>query len=85
MAGMGIAQDWMQLSFCRMTIGLGVAALTTASTLTVADVSTPLSRASAFSPVMSAFAAGTALGPAMGGILCDQLGIRGELVDLLCY
>lgn len=59
-----------------MTIGLGVAALTTASTLTVADVSTPLSRASTFSPVMSAFAAGTALGPALGGILCDEWGIR---------
>ena len=59
-----------------MTIGLGVAALTTASTLTVADVSTPLSRASTFSPVMSAFAAGTALGPALGGMLCDEFGIR---------
>jgi len=75
-AGIGLSQDWMQLSLCRMTIGLGVAALTTASTLTVADVSTPLSRASAFSPVMSAFAAGTALGPALGGILCDEWGIR---------
>jgi MFS family permease len=42
----------------------------------VADVSTPLSRASTFSPVMSAFAGGTALGPAIGGILCDEFGIR---------
>lgn len=74
--GLGLSNDWIQLSACRMTIGLGVAALTTASTLTVADVSTPLSRASTFSPVMSAFAAGTALGPALGGILCDEYGIR---------
>lgn len=57
-----------------MTIGLGVA-LTTASTLTVADVSTPLSRAITFSLVMSAFAGGAALGPAIGGILCDEFGI----------
>lgn len=75
-AGLGLSSDWIQLSLCRMTIGLGVAALTTASTLTVADVSTPLSRASTFSPVMSAFAAGTALGPALGGMLCDEFGIR---------
>ncbi|KAL9186705.1 hypothetical protein ACHAXT_005943 [Thalassiosira profunda] len=75
-AGMGVAGDWMQLSACRMTVGLGVAALTTASTLTVADVSTPLSRASTFSPLMSAFAAGMALGPAVGGMLHDAYGIR---------
>lgn len=75
-AGLGLSSTWMELSICRMTIGLGVAALTTASTLTVTDVSTPLSRASSFSPVMSAFAAGTALGPAFGGLLCDEFGIR---------
>ena len=75
-AGMGISDNWMELSLCRMTIGAGVAALTTASTLMVADVSTPLSRGSAFGPIMSAFAAGTALGPAVGGMLCDAMGIR---------
>ena len=30
-AGMGLSTDWIQLSMCRMTVGLGVAALTTAS------------------------------------------------------
>lgn len=30
-AGMGIADTWIQLSLCRMTVGMGVAALTTAS------------------------------------------------------
>ena len=75
-AGMGIASDWIQLSACRMTVGLGVAALTTASTLAVADVSTNLSRASTYSPLMSSFAAGMALGPAVGGILHDSFGIR---------
>ena len=75
-AGMGLSTDWVQLSMCRMTVGLGVAALTTASTLFVADVSTPLNRASTFSPLMSAFAAGMALGPAIGGFLHDAWGIR---------
>mmetsp|Transcript_11974 Transcript_11974/g.22222 ORF Transcript_11974/g.22222 Transcript_11974/m.22222 type:complete len:84 (-) Transcript_11974:944-1195(-) len=37
----------------------------------MSDVSTPLNRASTFSPLMSAFAAGMALGPAIGGILHD--------------
>ncbi len=75
-AGMGLATDWMQLSLCRMIIGLGVASLTTASTLTVADSSTPLSRARTFSPLMGAFAAGMAIGPAIGGVLCDTWGIQ---------
>lgn len=75
-AGMGLATDWMQLSVCRMVIGLGVASLTTASTLTVADVSTRLSRARTFSPLMGAFAAGMAIGPAIGGLLCDAWGIQ---------
>ena len=44
--------------------------------LTVADVSTPLSRARTFSPLMSSFSAGMALGPAIGGILHDAWGIR---------
>lgn len=38
-------------------------------------MSTPLNRASTFAPIMSAFAAGTALGPALGGILVDQVGL----------
>ena len=75
-AGMGLSTDWMQLSVCRMVIGLGVASLSTASTLTVADSSTPLSRARTFSPLMGAFAAGMAIGPAIGGILCDTWGIQ---------
>jgi len=39
-------------------------------------VSTPLSRARTFSPLMSSFSAGMALGPAIGGILHDAWGIR---------
>jgi MFS family permease len=74
--GMGLATSFEQLYLCRLFTGLGVAGLSTAATLTVTDVSTPLNRASTFAPIMSAFAAGTALGPAIGGILCDQIGVN---------
>lgn len=40
------------------------------------DMSTPLNRASTMAPVMSAFAAGTALGPAIGGYMVDSAGLN---------
>jgi MFS family permease len=40
------------------------------------DLSTPLNRASTIAPIMSAFAAGTALGPALGGYLVDNVGLE---------
>mmetsp|Transcript_21879 Transcript_21879/g.43894 ORF Transcript_21879/g.43894 Transcript_21879/m.43894 type:complete len:342 (+) Transcript_21879:295-1320(+) len=73
---MGLATGLDQLLLCRLATGLGVSALTTAATLTVADLSTPLNRAVTMAPVMAAFAAGTALGPAIGGLLADAVGVR---------
>lgn len=73
--GIGLAGSFEQLYLCRLFTGLGVAGLSTAATMTVTDISTPLNRASTFAPIMSAFAAGTALGPAIGGIACDLIGI----------
>ena len=73
--GIGLATSFEQLYLCRLFSGLGVASFSTAATMTVTDLSTPLNRASTFAPIMSAFAAGTALGPALGGILVDQIGI----------
>jgi MFS family permease len=40
------------------------------------DVSTPLNRATTIAPIMSAFSAGTALGPALGGFLVDTVGLH---------
>jgi MFS family permease len=74
--GIGLASSFEQLFLCRLFTGLGVAGLSTAATMTVTDISTPLNRASTFAPIMSAFAAGTALGPALGGISCDYIGIN---------
>jgi MFS family permease len=72
----GMASGFEQLYLCRLLTGLGVAALSTAATMTVTDISTPLNRASTFAPIMSAFAAGTALGPAIGGVMVDQVGLN---------
>lgn len=74
--GIGFASSFEELYLCRLATGLGVASLSAAVSMTVTDISTPLNRASSFAPVMSGFAAGTALGPAIGGILCDQIGIN---------
>ncbi|KAI2503680.1 sugar transporter [Fragilaria crotonensis] len=74
--GIGLASSFEQLYLCRLLVGLGVAALSSASTLSIADLSNPKNRAQTMAPIMSAFAAGTALGPAMGGILADKLGIH---------
>ena len=73
--GIGLATQFEHLFVCRLFTGLGVAALSTAATMTMADISTPLNRASTMAPIMSAFAAGTAFGPALGGLMADQLGI----------
>lgn len=74
--GIGLASSFEELYVCRLLTGLGVAALSTAGTMMIADLSTPLNRASTMAPVMSAFAAGTALGPALGGFLVDQVGLN---------
>lgn len=74
--GIGLATSFEHLVACRLLTGMGVAALSTAATLSIADVSTPRNRASTMAPIMSAFAAGTALGPALGGFLADSIGIQ---------
>jgi len=74
--GIGAAGSFEELYLCRLLTGAGVAALTTGSQLMVTDVSTPLNRATTMSPIVSAFAAGTALGPAIGGALVDILGLQ---------
>jgi MFS family permease len=74
--GIGLASSFETLYLCRLLTGFGVAALSTAGTLMITDVSTPLNRASTYAPAMSAFAAGTAFGPALGGVMVDYLGLH---------
>ena len=74
--GIGLASQFEHLVVCRTLTGIGVSLLSTAATLSIADCSTPLNRARTMAPMMSAFSAGTALGPAVGGILADRIGIN---------
>ncbi len=74
--GIGLATQFEHLLICRTLTGIGVSLLSTAATLSIADSSTSLNRARTMAPMMSAFAAGTALGPAVGGILADKIGIN---------
>eukprot|EP00553_Chaetoceros_curvisetus_P002596 CAMPEP_0204619310 /NCGR_PEP_ID=MMETSP0717-20131115/5725_1 /ASSEMBLY_ACC=CAM_ASM_000666 /TAXON_ID=230516 /ORGANISM="Chaetoceros curvisetus" /LENGTH=451 /DNA_ID=CAMNT_0051633287 /DNA_START=167 /DNA_END=1522 /DNA_ORIENTATION=- len=74
--GIGLASQFEHLIVCRTLTGLGVSLLSTAATLTIADCSTPLNRARTMAPMMSGFAAGTALGPAVGGLLADKVGVN---------
>ena len=74
--GIGLATNFEHLWVCRLLTGAGVAALSTAATLAMSDISNPRNRASTMAPIMSAFAAGTALGPALGGFLADAVGIK---------
>ena len=74
--GIGLATQFEHLILCRTLTGIGVSLLSTAATLSIADISTPLNRARTMAPMMSAFAAGTALGPAVGGLLADKIGVQ---------
>ena len=71
----GFAGDLPQLVACRFAMGLGVSAFITAATMYITDISTPLNRARTMAPMMAAFSAGTALGPAIGGVLANTIGI----------
>eukprot|EP00554_Chaetoceros_debilis_P012582 CAMPEP_0194115640 /NCGR_PEP_ID=MMETSP0150-20130528/24220_1 /TAXON_ID=122233 /ORGANISM="Chaetoceros debilis, Strain MM31A-1" /LENGTH=631 /DNA_ID=CAMNT_0038806175 /DNA_START=21 /DNA_END=1912 /DNA_ORIENTATION=+ len=74
--GIGLASEFEHLLVCRTLTGVGVSLLSTAATLTIADCSTPLNRARTMAPMLSAFAAGTALGPAVGGLMADSVGVN---------
>ena len=82
--GVGLASQFEHLVICRILTGVGVSALSTAATLTMSDCSTPLNRASTMAPMMSAFSAGTALGPAIGGYLADKIGVTSTFYLVGC-
>ena len=75
-AGIGLATGLNDLISMRLLTGLGVASFTTASTLYLNDISTPLKRTQTMAPISAGFSAGAALGPAVGGVLVDQVGFQ---------
>jgi MFS family permease len=74
--GIGLASQFEHLVLCRLMTGVAVSVFSTAATLTAADCSTPLNRASTMAPLMSAFAAGMAMGPVIGGVFADKVGVE---------
>ena len=74
----GLASAYTHIMLCRAFTGIGVAAFVTGATMYLSDISTPLNRAKTMAPPNVAFGAGTAVGPAIGGILSDTIGISGS-------
>jgi len=62
---------WM--IFCRFIAGFGVSGFMAGGQMILSDIATPLNRTRTFAPVMAAFSAGTALGPACGGLLLSLI------------
>eukprot|EP00051_Salpingoeca_urceolata_P019262 m.279187 g.279187 ORF g.279187 m.279187 type:complete len:563 (-) comp19386_c0_seq2:908-2596(-) len=73
-AGLAFSTGLHDLMMCRLLTGLGVAMYTTAAVTAVTDLSTPLNRTRTAAPIMAGFSAGAALGPAVGGALCEYFG-----------
>ena len=77
------------LIISRLITGFGVSAFTAAAFVMLGDISTGLNRTRTIAPVMASFQAGTAIGPALGGLAVTSLGIAqsyylvGSMIGLL--
>lgn len=60
---------------CRFVSGFGVAAFIAGGNMLINDISTALNRTRTIAPVMASFSGGTALGPAIGGVLIHMIGL----------
>ena len=60
---------------CRVISGVGVSAFVSGSFMYLIDISTHLNRARTNAPASAGFNAGLAIGPAMGGVLVELVGI----------
>lgn len=74
------ATGFEQLLVARMLTGACVAGISAASSLTVLDIATPLNRTRTMAPVGMAMTTGIAVGPALGGILLEGIGMRPTFV-----
>ena len=69
----GLGTPW--LIGCRLLTGLGVSGFTGGAFMYLSDISTALNRTRTISPAMASFQAGTAFGPALGGVMIESVGI----------
>lgn len=77
--GVGLCQSLEEFIAARFATGIGACFIMAGATMAVTDISTPLNRARMLAPVMTAFSAGTVLGPAMGGSMIGSLGLAPTL------
>eukprot|EP01062_Namystynia_karyoxenos_P067363 TRINITY_DN61294_c0_g1_i1.p1 TRINITY_DN61294_c0_g1~~TRINITY_DN61294_c0_g1_i1.p1 ORF type:complete len:595 (+),score=166.60 TRINITY_DN61294_c0_g1_i1:69-1853(+) len=75
-AGTAWANNYAELALLRVATGSGVAATFTAAGMYLSDISHSLNSARTRAPMMMATAAGTMLGPPIGGILLEAVGLR---------
>mmetsp|Transcript_8935 Transcript_8935/g.10223 ORF Transcript_8935/g.10223 Transcript_8935/m.10223 type:complete len:577 (+) Transcript_8935:100-1830(+) len=78
----GLAESYEWIILCRFVSGLGVASFSAAAIQYLSDISTPLNRAKTIAPPMTAFSLGTAMGPALGGLMLDHAGFAGTFASV---
>ena len=72
----GTADSLELLLVFRFISGVGSAAFITGAVIYIGDISTPANRGRLMSIYQGSFALGISLGPAMGGIIAEVLGLR---------
>ncbi len=72
----GLASSYVELVFARMIVGVGSAFSMTAGLMYVGEQAPPAQRQRNVARYQSMFSMGGILGPTLGGILSDLLGIR---------
>jgi DHA1 family multidrug resistance protein-like MFS transporter len=72
----GLAGNYGQLLAFRIVQGIGSSMYTTAAMITVADLSTPSNRGQVMSLYQGSLLLGAGLGPTLGGVLAQYLGLR---------
>jgi DHA1 family multidrug resistance protein-like MFS transporter len=76
MGGVAVVGSLEGLMAARFVSGLGASLFTTAASLYLMDIGTPFTRTKTMAPITAGFATGTALGPAVGGLLAHELGLH---------
>lgn len=72
----GLASSYLELVISRMIVGVGSAFSMTAGLMYVGEQSPPLQRQRNIARYQSMFSMGGIIGPTLGGVLSDLLGIR---------
>lgn len=72
----GSADSFGQLVFFRFIAGVGAATVLTGAQVVLADISTPENRPVLMNTYQGLFLAAVGIGPSVGGIVADALGVR---------